>query len=59
MNADSVSLRAALLLALALVSKAVRIANEYERGVLSRLGRRIALQGPGLFLIFPFGIATR
>jgi regulator of protease activity HflC (stomatin/prohibitin superfamily) len=34
----------------------IRIANEYERGVVFRLGRLIALRGPGLFLIIPFGI---
>ena len=34
----------------------VRIANEYERGVVFRLGRLIALRGPGLFFIIPFGV---
>jgi regulator of protease activity HflC (stomatin/prohibitin superfamily) len=34
----------------------LRIANEYERGVVFRLGRLIALKGPGLFFIIPFGI---
>ena len=38
------------------VSSAVRIINEYERGVLFRLGRLMALKGPGLRLIIPFGI---
>ena len=33
-----------------------QIAREYERGVVFRLGRLIALKGPGLFFIFPFGI---
>jgi regulator of protease activity HflC (stomatin/prohibitin superfamily) len=33
-----------------------RIAKEYERGVVFRLGRMIPLKGPGLFLIIPFGI---
>ena len=34
----------------------VRIAQEYERGVVFRLGRLIPLKGPGFFLIIPFGI---
>ncbi|HEX3855268.1 MAG TPA: SPFH domain-containing protein, partial [Polyangiaceae bacterium] len=34
----------------------VKIAKEYERGVVFRLGRLISLKGPGLFLIAPFGI---
>jgi regulator of protease activity HflC (stomatin/prohibitin superfamily) len=34
----------------------VRIAQEYERGVVFRLGRLIDLKGPGFFLIIPFGI---
>src|SRR6266699_18328 len=38
------------------VSSAIRIVNEYERGVLFRLGRLMALKGPGLRLIIPFGI---
>jgi len=38
------------------VTSAIRIINEYERGVLFRLGRLMALKGPGLRLIIPFGI---
>jgi regulator of protease activity HflC (stomatin/prohibitin superfamily) len=38
------------------LSSAIRIINEYERGVLFRLGRLMALKGPGLRLIIPFGI---
>src|SRR5579864_3207722 len=34
----------------------IRIAAEYERGVVFRLGRLIALKGPGLFFIIPFGV---
>src|SRR2546429_355770 len=37
------------------LSSAIRIINEYERGVLFRLGRLMALKGPGLRLIIPFG----
>jgi regulator of protease activity HflC (stomatin/prohibitin superfamily) len=38
------------------LSSAVRIINEYERGVLFRFGRLMELKGPGLRLIIPFGI---
>jgi regulator of protease activity HflC (stomatin/prohibitin superfamily) len=44
------------LLALGIATSTVKIAREYERGVVFRLGRLIALKGPGLFFIFPFGI---
>jgi regulator of protease activity HflC (stomatin/prohibitin superfamily) len=36
----------------------LRIAQEYQRGVLFRLGRYQGLKGPGLFWIVPFGIET-
>ena len=45
-----------VLLALIVAFSSLRIANEYERGVVFRLGRLIALKGPGLFFIIPFGI---
>jgi len=32
---------------------AVRIVQEYERGVIFRLGRLVRAQGPGLFLLIP------
>ena len=34
----------------------VRIAQEYERGVVFRLGRFIGVRGPGLFWVIPLGI---
>src|SRR5579884_3253782 len=33
---------------------AVRVVQEYERGVIFRLGRLVGPRGPGLFLILPF-----
>ena len=39
--------------ALAVLSAAIRIAKEYERGVIFRLGRVIGAKGPGLFFIIP------
>ena len=38
------------------VFSSLRIAAEYERGVVFRLGRLIPLKGPGLFFIIPFGV---
>ncbi len=37
-----------------LISMAIRIVAEYERGVIFRLGRLVGAKGPGLFLIIPF-----
>ena len=46
-----------LVLLVAVVAlSSIRIAKEYERGVVFRLGRLIDLKGPGLFLIFPLGV---
>jgi regulator of protease activity HflC (stomatin/prohibitin superfamily) len=45
-----------VLLILIVVFSSLRIANEYERGVVFRLGRLIPLKGPGLFFIIPFGV---
>ena len=43
-----------VLAALILISMAVKIVPEYQRGVVFRLGRLIGAKGPGLFLIIPF-----
>ena len=45
-----------LVLALIAIFSSLRIAAEYERGVVFRLGRLIPLKGPGLFFIIPFGV---
>ena len=37
-----------------LVPMAVKIVQEYERGVIFRLGRLVGAKGPGLFVIIPF-----
>lgn len=36
-----------------LFSAAVRVVQEYERGVIFRLGRLVGARGPGLFLLIP------
>ncbi|MEN1759939.1 slipin family protein [Anoxynatronum sibiricum] len=38
----------------ALLKMAVKVFPEYERGVLFRLGRLVAVKGPGLILVIPF-----
>ncbi|HEY8841623.1 MAG TPA: slipin family protein [Candidatus Dormibacteraeota bacterium] len=45
-----------LLIIFVIAVNTIRIAREYERGVVFRLGRLIDLKGPGLFLILPFGV---
>lgn len=43
-----------VLVALVLISKAIYILKEYERGVVFRLGRLLDARGPGFVLIVPF-----
>nr|HID59344.1 slipin family protein [Desulfobacterales bacterium] len=42
-----------ILVILFFLASAVRILNEYERGVIFRLGRVIAAKGPGLIILIP------
>jgi regulator of protease activity HflC (stomatin/prohibitin superfamily) len=42
-----------VLLLIAILSSAVKIVQEYERGVIFRLGRLVGAKGPGLFFIIP------
>ncbi|GIK76512.1 MAG: slipin family protein [Acidobacteria bacterium] len=46
-------LAALVLIGLLLLAASVRILREYERGVVFRLGRLIALKGPGLRFLIP------
>lgn len=43
-----------IILLLILLPSTVKIVQEYERGVIFRLGRLTGAKGPGLFLIIPF-----
>ena len=47
------TLIAAVVLTLFFLSAAIRILNEYERGVIFRLGRVIKAKGPGLIILIP------
>src|SRR3989304_2828923 len=54
MNAALIAVAAVVILVVLLLSASVRIAREYERGVIFRLGRlRSPPKGPGLFLLIP------
>jgi regulator of protease activity HflC (stomatin/prohibitin superfamily) len=46
-------LAGALIVLVLLLIAAIKIVNEYERGVIFRLGRVIGAKGPGLFFIIP------
>jgi len=43
-----------VLLVLPVVTSAIKVVQEYERGVVFRLGRLVGARGPGLFVIIPF-----
>ena len=53
MSSVPIGLAIALAVLLVLLAMSVRIVNEYERGVIFRLGRVIGAKGPGLFFIIP------
>lgn len=45
---------AAVIFGIIILAAAIRIVNEYERGVVFRLGRYVGVRGPGLILLIPF-----
>ncbi|HIJ60925.1 MAG TPA: slipin family protein [Nitrospirae bacterium] len=53
MGISSMTLLFILFLIVYILSSAIKILKEYERGVVFRLGRIIPLKGPGLVLIWP------
>ncbi|MDO8915919.1 MAG: slipin family protein [Coriobacteriia bacterium] len=48
-----------LVLLLLIAISGLRVANEYERAVVFRLGRLKGLRGPGLYWLIPLGIETQ
>ncbi|HLA27651.1 MAG TPA: SPFH domain-containing protein, partial [Syntrophales bacterium] len=42
-----------IVVAVMFLSAAIKIMNEYERGVIFRLGRVIGAKGPGLIILIP------
>lgn len=53
MEAGIIVAVAALAVLVIIFSAAVRVVQEYERGVIFRLGRLMGARGPGLFLLIP------
>ena len=47
------------IVAFILLATSIRIAQEYQRGVIFRLGRYVGTRGPGLYFLLPFGIETQ
>jgi len=45
---------ALVVVAFIFITSAIRVVQEYERGVIFRLGRVVGAKGPGLFFIIPF-----
>jgi len=45
---------AAVIVVIILLSASIRIVNEYERGVVFRLGRYVGVRGPGIIFLIPF-----
>src|SRR5271170_3731768 len=52
-NAESIWIVAVAFVAAIIVAYGIRIANQWDRAVILRLGRFHALKGPGLFFIIP------
>src|SRR5659263_99608 len=53
-NATGPALLFLLALLFLVMVSAVKVVQEYERGVIFRLGRLVGAKGPGLFFIIPF-----
>jgi regulator of protease activity HflC (stomatin/prohibitin superfamily) len=51
---DVIIIIVVVIAAIILLAASVRIVNEYERGVVFRLGRYVGIRGPGLILLIPF-----
>jgi regulator of protease activity HflC (stomatin/prohibitin superfamily) len=49
-----IALGAVVVFILIVLSAAIKIVQEYERGVVFRLGRLVGARGPGLILLIPF-----
>jgi regulator of protease activity HflC (stomatin/prohibitin superfamily) len=54
MSTPSIFIFALALAGLLLVTSTVKIVQEYERGVIFRLGRLVGARGPGLILLIPW-----
>lgn len=52
-QASFILIMTGIIFLLIILASAIRILREYERGVIFRLGRLIAVKGPGLILLIP------
>ncbi len=52
-SADIIVIGIIVLAVIMLLPMAIKIVQEYERGVIFRLGRLVGAKGPGIFFIFP------
>ncbi len=43
-----------IIIAIIILSAAIKVLREYERGVIFRLGRLVGVKGPGLIILIPF-----
>jgi regulator of protease activity HflC (stomatin/prohibitin superfamily) len=53
MDIISIPLLFLVLVIISAIASAIKVVQEYERGVIFRLGRLVGAKGPGLFLIIP------
>ncbi|HUB65508.1 MAG TPA: slipin family protein [Methylocella sp.] len=53
-NSASISILVGAFIIALVISSAIRVADQWDRAVVLRLGRFTALRGPGLFFIIPF-----
>ncbi len=53
MDAGLVAVIVIIVIALVVIARSVRIASEWQRAVVLRLGRFHAVKGPGIYLVFP------
>jgi len=51
---DLILIVAIVIVAFILLTAAIKIVKEYERGVIFRLGRYVGLRGPGIIFLIPF-----
>ena len=51
---DAIIIFAVVIVVIIILAAAIRIVNEYERGVVFRLGRYVGVRGPGLVFLIPF-----
>jgi regulator of protease activity HflC (stomatin/prohibitin superfamily) len=54
MEGNIIVIVAVVVVVLILLTAAIKIVNEYERGVIFRLGRYVGKRGPGLIVLIPF-----